>query len=221
MPSPSPTAADVPSLADRLRRLAVDRRRVVVGMVGAPGSGKSTLTAQLVEALNADAGSPVGPDRAAVAVPMDGFHLANAELVHLGLRDRKGSPETFDAGGLVALLRRLRAADEPCVYAPAFDRRLEEPVAGSIAVPRSVRHVLVEGNYLLLEEPPWDSVRGLLDEVWYLDPPEPLRRQRLLDRHVEFGRSPEQARAWVQAVDEPNAVRVAATVSRADLVVRP
>jgi pantothenate kinase len=150
---------------------------------------------------------------------MDGFHLANAELVRLGLRNRKGAPETFDAGGFVALLRRLHAADEPCVYAPAFDRRLEEPVAGSIPIAREVRYVLVEGNYLLLDEPPWIEGRGFLDEAWYLSPPESLRVERLVARHEQFGKSPEEARAWVQAVDGPNAERIALSAAGADLVV--
>lgn len=209
--SSTETASTIEALAQRIVRLAGDRRRVVVGVVGAPGSGKSTLTASLVAVLG----------EGAVAVPMDGFHLANAELVRLGLRDRKGAPETFDAAGFAALLRRLHTADEPCVYAPAFDRRLEEPVAGSIPIPREARYVLVEGNYLLLDHSPWTDARAVLDEVWYLAPPEPLRLQRLTARHVEFGKSPEQARAWVQAVDEPNAKRIATTAARADLVVHP
>lgn len=208
----SGAGGEVAALVDRLQRLAADRRRVVVGLVGAPGAGKSTLAAALAAGL-ADAG-----EQAAV-VPMDGFHLANAELVRLGLRDRKGAPETFDAAGFVALLRRLHAADEPCVYAPAFDRRLEEPVAGSIPVARERRFVLVEGNYLLLDEPPWSFGRPCFDEVWYLAPPEPVRLERLVARHVEFGKSPDAARAWVQSVDEPNARRIAATRSAADLTV--
>jgi pantothenate kinase len=208
--STSAPATGLDQLLVRVRDLAAERRRVLLGIVGAPGSGKSTLTAALVDALGRDA----------VAVPMDGFHLANAELVRLGLRDRKGAPETFDAGGFVALLRRLHAADESCVYAPAFDRRLEEPVAGSIPVRRETRYVLVEGNYLLLDEPPWTAGRAVLDEVWFLSPPEQVRLERLTARHVEFGKTPAQARAWVQSVDEPNARRIAATAERADLVVR-
>ncbi|HSP38315.1 MAG TPA: nucleoside/nucleotide kinase family protein [Frankiaceae bacterium] len=197
-------------LLARITRLAAGRRRVVVGIAGAPGSGKSTVAAGLVDALGADA----------VAVPMDGFHLANAELRRLGLAGRKGAAETFDAGGFVALLRRLAAADEPCVYAPAFDRRLEEPVAGSIPIAQQVRYVLVEGNYLLLDQPPWRAGRDFLDEVWYLTPPESVRIERLTARHVQFGKSPEQARAWVASVDQPNAERIAATAAAADLVVR-
>ena len=216
----SPAGLD--ELVARIIRLAADRRRVVVGMVGAPGSGKSTVTAALVDALNGRSGGSGGGGAAggAVAVPMDGFHLANAELVRLGLRDRKGAPETFDAAGFVALLHRLHAADEPCVYVPAFDRELEEPVAGSIPIDGQVRYVLVEGNYLLLDEPPWSDGRRLLDEVWYLSPPESVRIERLIARHVQFGKSPEEARAWVQAVDQPNAERIAANAAAADLTVQ-
>ena len=147
---------------------------------------------------------------------------ADAVLAALGRRDRKGAHDTFDDAGYAALLARLaasRTGADPLVYAPEFRREIEEPVAGAIAVPAEVPLVVTEGNYLLLQDPPWSGVRALLDEAWYLAPPEPTRLQRLLDRHVEFGKSPEQARAWVQRVDEPNAQRIAATMSRSDLVV--
>jgi pantothenate kinase len=204
---PEGSAPAIDQLVRRLQTLAAGRPRVVVGIVGAPGAGKSTFAAQLADALGSEA----------VQVPMDGFHLANAELERLGLRDRKGAPETFDAGGFVALLRRLRTADEPCVYAPAFDRQLEEPVAGSIPVDQGIRYVLVEGNYLLLPEQPWCRTREFLDEVWYLELPEPVRLDRLLARHRRFGRSEQEASAWAQTVDQPNAELIAATASEADL----
>lgn len=184
-------------------------RRVLLGLAGAPGAGKSTVTAALRGALG----------DLAVVVPMDGFHLAQAELERLGRADRKGAPDTFDAAGFVALLRRLRAADEPVVYAPEFRREIEEPIACALPVPADVPLVLVEGNYLLLDDPAWAGVRPLLDECWYLQPDDDLRVQRLVARHVAHGRSPEAAREWVLRSDEANARVVAASRHRADRVV--
>ncbi|MBE9374401.1 nucleoside/nucleotide kinase family protein [Saccharopolyspora sp. HNM0983] len=194
----------------RARALAETGRRSVLGITGAPGAGKGTVA----EAVLAE----LGP--AAVIVPMDGFHLANAELDRLGLAERKGAPETFDAAGYVALLRRLRAGGRGTVYAPRFHREVEESFAAEIAVPAEVPLVITEGNYLLLDREPWSQVPGLLDECWYLAPDEELRVRRLIDRHVRHGRTPEQARRWVLRSDERNAGLVAATSDRADLVVR-
>ncbi|MBO0684820.1 MAG: nucleoside/nucleotide kinase family protein, partial [Candidatus Dormibacteraeota bacterium] len=184
--------------------------RRILGIAGPPGAGKSRLAAALVEAL--------GP-RAAL-VPLDGFHLAGAELVRLSRQDRKGAPDTFDAAGYVALLRRLRDRTEDVVYAPEFRREIEEPVAGAVPVPREVSLVITEGNYLLVSDGHWAEVRGLLDEAWYLDTPEVARLQRLIDRHIAYGRSPAEARAWARGSDQRNAELVSPTRERADLVVR-
>ncbi|MET9697243.1 nucleoside/nucleotide kinase family protein [Streptomyces sp. NPDC006529] len=199
-------------LVTRARPLVAAGRRRILGIAGPPGAGKSTLAARLAEAL--------GPD-AAVVVPMDGFHLAQGELERLGLADRKGAPDTFDVAGYVALLRRLRAPGEATVYAPAFDRGLEQPIAGSVPVAASVPLVITEGNYLLHDAGGWGSVRPLLDEAWYLAPDEALRVGRLVDRHVRHGRDPAQARAWVLRSDEANARLVALGRDRADLVLDP
>lgn len=185
-----------------------DRSRSVVGLCGAPGAGKSALASTLVRL--------VGPP--AVTVPMDGFHLADVELRRLGLIGRKGAPETFDAWGYAALLRRLRERPGHRVYAPGFARDLEQPLAGAIPVDPEAALVVTEGNYLLLDRPGWREVRGLLDEVWYLHTDERLRRQRLVARHVASGRSPAEARAWVERVDEPNARLVALSGGRADVL---
>jgi pantothenate kinase len=202
------TAHEIPAgLLDRARRLADAGSRRILGITGPPGSGKSMLATGLVEAL----------DGAAVGVPMDGFHLAQSELERLGRADRKGAPDTFDAGGFVALLRRLRAADEEVVYAPAFHRDLEEAVAGSIPVPRSVPLVVTEGNYLLLDQDGWAPVRGLLDEAWYLELDPAVRRERLVARHAAHGRTAADAHRWAYGSDEKNAATVGATAGRADV----
>jgi pantothenate kinase len=182
--------------------------RRLLGITGAPGAGKSTYAARLV----------AESDVPAVHVPMDGFHLADVSLRRLGLLDRKGAPETFDAWGYAALLRRLRTADE-IVWAPGFHRELEQPLAGAIGVDPDVEVVVTEGNYLLLDEPAWRAVRAALDEVWFLDCDEAERRRRLVARHVEFGKSPADAEAWVARVDDANAGLVAATRARADRIV--
>ncbi len=202
-----PTVAEA---VDRAGDLAAAGPRTLLGITGPPGSGKSTLAA-MVAARLADA---------AALVPMDGFHLAQAELVRLGRRDRMGAPDTFDAAGYVALLRRLRRQEEDVVYAPEFRREVEEPIAGAIPVPGSVPLVVTEGNYLLLGDGGWAPVRPLLDEVWYVEVDDRTRVERLVRRHVAFGKTPEAARDWVLRSDEANAARVAATRDRADLVVR-
>lgn len=197
-------------LIARAQRLAASGRRRILGIAGPPGAGKSTLAAYLADALG---------DRA-VLVPMDGYHLADAELRRLGRADRKGAPDTFDAYGYIALLRRLRSPQPgEAVYAPAFERDLEQPVAGSLPVPPEVPLVITEGNYLLLDDEPWPSVRPLLDETWWVELGAAERQGRLIARHERFGKSPEHARAFVLESDEANARRVAPGRERADLVV--
>jgi pantothenate kinase len=201
-------------LADRAAGLAVDGR-AVLGVVGCPGSGKSTFVDRLVASL----GARVEGGPAAVAhVPMDGFHLADQALDRLGLRHRKGAPETFDAAGYAALLRRLRTETATTVYAPAFERDLEQPLAGAIAVPPSVRLVVTEGNYLLLDGP-WSAVRGLLTEAWFVQVGDETRVRRLVARHERFGKTHQEAVDWVRTVDQPNAELVHPTAGLADLVV--
>ncbi|MEU3948490.1 nucleoside/nucleotide kinase family protein [Streptomyces sp. NPDC029526] len=202
-------------LLRRARELPRTGRRAILGIAGSPGAGKSTLAERLVRELNSTGRHPW-----VTHVPMDGFHLADAELERLGRRDRKGAPDTFDAAGYAALLVRLRAQpDDEVVYAPAFERVLEQPVAGAIPVPPTARLVVTEGNYLLCEEGAWGQLRSLLDEVWFCAPDEEDRFRRLVARHVEFGKPYDEAVAWVRRSDERNADLVARTMPRADLVV--
>ena len=182
--------------------------RALLGIAGAPGAGKSTLAAALARALG---------DRA-VVVGMDGFHLAGAELRRLGRADRKGAPDTFDAHGFVTLLGRLAHPGPATVYAPWFDRALDEAVAGAVAEPRVVPLVVVEGSYLLLGTEPWAQVRPLLAEAWFLQPPRGVRERRLIARHERFGATPTRARAHALGSDAANAELVAPTAARADLV---
>ncbi|NDY91578.1 nucleoside/nucleotide kinase family protein [Ideonella livida] len=210
-PSPAPAAAALPPAAalQRLDALITQGGRRLLGLAGPPGAGKSTLAEALHRAR----------PQHTVIVPMDGFHLAQAELERLGRAARKGAPDTFDAAGFVHLLRRLRhATPDEVVYAPAFRREIEEPVAGAVPVPATVPVLLVEGNYLLLEEGAWAGVRPLLDACWYVGVDPDLRVSRLVARHIHHGRSPEAAAAWVARSDEANARRIEASAHRADWV---
>jgi pantothenate kinase len=189
-------------LVARVAALASGSGRSILGITGPPGAGKSTLAEALLAAVPGVA-----------HVPMDGFHLADIALRAIGRLAAKGAPDTFDVGGYVALLRRLRADVEDVVYAPMFERDLEQPLAGAIAVPRAARLVITEGNYLLH----WPAVRPELVEVWYCDPDPAVRMARLAARHIAFGKEPASATAWIAAVDVPNADLVEATRDRADL----
>jgi pantothenate kinase len=200
-----------PALAATLSRVRASAGRTIVGICGPPAAGKSTLSAALTDAVNVHDGL------SAVTVPMDGFHLSNVELARLGLTDRKGAPATFDAAGFVHLLRRLRSG-EALVYAPDYSRVLHESIGGVIPVPSDVRVIVVEGNYLLLDVAPWSEVRALLDLVLYLDAPEQTRQESLVRRQLARGLDVAAARDWVEHSDERNAAVIAATRSRADVV---
>ena len=192
-----------------LRSRVMPGTRTILGIAGAPGSGKSTFAAWIQQQFTPGT---------SVVVPMDGFHLGNAVIEGTPLRQRKGAIDTFAGGGYLSLLRRLAARDEAVVYAPEFRRTLDEPVAASIAVPADVPLVITEGNYLLADQEPWKEVRAQLDEVWFLETPPALRLKRLVDRHVSFGMDREAAHAWATGPDEANAVLIQATRPGADRV---
>jgi pantothenate kinase len=185
------------------------RTRTIVGITGAPGAGKSTVADELVALL--------GP--AAGLLPMDGFHLPQARLVELGRRDRMGAPDTFDVDGFIDVLRRLAAPignSGESVLAPGFDREVEEPVPGAIALGPEFSTVVVEGNYLLLDSGGWERAAELFDVTFFVRVPRDIRLSRLVARHERFGKSPEDALAWTLGPDESNAELIEHTAERAD-----
>jgi pantothenate kinase len=207
---PEVCEAALDDLVERARALAADGQRRILGITGAPGAGKSTLARQLADAL---------ADRAAL-VGLDGFHLSNAELHRLGRHARKGASDTFDAAGYRHLLTRLRPQHDDIVYAAEFDRGLEESIACAVPVHRTVPLIITEGNYLLVDDDRWGGVAALLDQSWYVEPGENLRLERLIARHMRFGRTPEEAAERSHGSDQTNAALIETTRHRADLIVR-
>ena len=208
---PPRTSATASSLASTLLTiLSQAHERVMIGICGAPGAGKSTLAAAIATEL--------GPDIVTV-VPFDGFHLATSVIAGTPLQSRRGAVDTFDTGSYRALVRRLRVRDEDVVFAPSFDRRIEESIASSIAIPRRIPLILTEGNYLLADEPNLRATRAMLDAVWYLDTPPEVRLPQLVARHVAFGKPRMEAAAWAAGTDQRNAEMVERTRSLADLII--
>ena len=199
------TAQDITA---RIVQRASDRRRIIVALAGPPGAGKSTLSERLLAAL---------PEGEAALVPMDGFHFDNAVLDVMGLRDRKGAPETFDCAGLVATLRRIRSGEDD-VAVPLFDREADLARAGAAIIPVGARLILVEGNYLLLDRAPWSELAPLFDLTIFIDVPMAELERRLLARWSDLGRSEEAARAWVEGNDLPNARLVIEGSRQADIL---
>ncbi len=201
--------SEIASIAAAIFKRAGKSQRFIVAIAGPPGSGKSTLAERLHEIL---------PEDKATVVPMDGFHFDDVVLNKRGLRPRKGAPETFDYAGFAALLKRIRAG-EPEVAVPVFDRSMELSRAGADIVGSDVKFVLVEGNYLLLDEEPWSALSGVFDFSIFVDVPRGELERRLMERWRGQGKSDEDARAWIASNDLPNIERVLARRRSADLVI--
>ena len=202
------TFRSVAELADFITGLPFTPKRRIIGIVGAPGAGKSTIAAELVGRLVSTA-----------LLPMDGYHLPQARLVQLGRRDRMGAPDTFDVDQFLLTLRDLETSGAP-VFAPGFDRTIEEPVPDAVVIQPDIATVVVEGNYLLLDSGGWERVAPLLDLSFFVEVDPGIRLARLIERHIRFGKSPEDARAWALGPDEANARIIAATADRADHRIR-
>ncbi|MCO5063855.1 MAG: nucleoside triphosphate hydrolase [Rhizobiaceae bacterium] len=201
--------SEIAHIASAIFKHAPRDGRCIVAIAGPPGSGKSTVSAALVDLF---------PSRSAIVVPMDGFHFDDAVLEERGLRNRKGAPETFDYAGFEHLLRRIRAGEED-IAIPVFDRNMELARAGASIIGAENRFILVEGNYLLLDEKPWSGLASLFDFTIFLDvPPDELER-RLLQRWRDHGRDEAEGRAWVDSNDLPNVNRVLLHRRAADLTI--
>lgn len=200
--------SEIATIAATIFKRAGKAKRFVVAIAGPPGAGKSTLSAALHDVL---------PDGA--VVPMDGFHYDNVILDKRGLRARKGAPETFDFAGFEVLLRRIRAG-EPDIAIPVFDRDIELSRAAAGIVDGDTRFILVEGNYLLLDEEPWSRLAPLFDFTIFVEVTRGELERRLRQRWHEHGRSDEDAIAWIASNDMPNIERVLARRRSADLIIR-
>jgi|LauGreSBDMM110SN_4_FD.fasta_scaffold17162_2 pantothenate kinase len=185
--------------------------RVLIGIAGKPGAGKSTLSQFISDSIKSEELS---------VVPMDGFHYSNAVLDKLGRLSRKGAPDTFDVNGFVALLKRIRRENNQNIYYPKFDRSIEESIAAQGEVSVKTKVVIIEGNYLLHQAGGWNEVTPLLDEIWFIDGDEDLRMKRLIQRHMAFGKSAVDAQDWAMGSDEKNAELIGAGYERADFIIR-
>ncbi len=186
-------------------------KRTLLGIIGEPGAGKSTLVEQIKEKF---------PGNSVAVLPMDGFHLSNKVLIERGIRNIKGAPQTFDALGFVALLERVKANLEEDIFIPVFHREIEESIANEAVITSEVRVVIVEGNYLLFPEMGWVGVRELLDMSYYIDLPQEIRIERLIARHEKYGKTSQEAHDWVMGSDEANARLIRATKELASKVIK-
>jgi len=190
---------------------AAESQRTIIGIIGKPGGGKSTLSKYLLKGID--------PTLVSV-VPMDGFHLSNKVLKELGRSDRKGAQDTFDVKGFTTLIQRIKSDSADPIYYPVFDRSIEESIAAQGVVYPSTRVVIVEGNYLMHDRDGWQEISPLLDQRWYAFLDEDLRISRLISRHIAFGKDPESAKAWAKGSDQVNAELIEIGVGRCDFLIR-
>jgi pantothenate kinase len=206
------TALTRSELAERIRRRPAGRR-ILVALAGAPGSGKSTLAEWLCATLNE------GAPASAAVLPMDGYHFDDRVLEARGARARKGAPDTFDVAGFRHMLERLKKNDELEIAVPVFDRDLEIARAGARLIPRGVGILIVEGNYLLLDQEPWSGLREVFDMTVMIDVPEDILRPRLIARWQAYGLSPEEIAAKVDGNDLPNGRLIRESSAAADFMI--
>ena len=198
------------ALARIQEHLEKSNERVLIGIIGKPGAGKSTLSKFLMAKLSKEL---------VTVVPMDGYHLSNKVLKDLKRSDRKGAQDTFDVAGFVSLVKRIRSEQTQNIYYPIFDRAIEESIAAQGVVTSATKVVIIEGNYLLHDEGGWEVLNDLLDESWMVDVDDDKRISRLISRHIAYGKDPEAAKAWAKGTDEVNAKLIERGRTRADFVV--
>jgi len=207
---PEQLASQVAALARIQEHLEKSTERVLIGIIGKPGAGKSTLSKFLMSKL---------PKEFVTVVPMDGYHLSNKILKELKRADRKGAPDTFDVAGFVSLIKRIRSEQSQNIYYPIFDRAIEESIAAQGVVTAATKVVIIEGNYLLHDDGGWEVCNDLLDESWMVDVDDDKRIARLISRHIAYGKEPEAAKAWAKGTDEVNAKLIERGRGRADYIV--
>lgn len=185
--------------------------RSIIGIVGKPGAGKSTVVSEIEKRFDSSQVS---------VIPMDGYHLSNEELISLDRRDRKGAPDTFDTQAFIELLSIVKNNAESEQRFPVFHREIEASIENEGSVPSGVKVIVVEGNYLFSEEHNWQGVFPLLDHTWFIEIDDEVRIERLIARHIRFGKTKEDAENWSKGSDEANARFIAKTASKAKNLIR-
>ena len=185
--------------------------RSLIGIVGKPGAGKSTVVEEIEKRYK--------PNEVSI-IPMDGFHLSNEELIELGRRDRKGAPDTFDVEGFISLIKKVKHESQVDHKFPIFHREIEASVSDEGAVPKESKVVVIEGNYLFSEDHNWSGVFPLLDHTWFIEIDDEVRIERLIARHIRYGKTPEEAENWSRGSDETNARFIELTAHRASNIIK-
>jgi pantothenate kinase len=185
--------------------------RTLIGIVGKPGAGKSTVVEQIAKKY--------GPEKVSV-IPMDGFHLSNEELINLGRRDRKGAPDTFDVSGFISLIKKVKHEPQFDHRFPIFHREIEASIENEGIVPKESKVVVIEGNYLFSEDHNWSAVYPMLDHTWFIEIDDEVRIERLVARHIRYGKTPAEAENWSRGSDEANARFIGLTANRASNIIK-